>query len=58
MEIISLKTNARKMLQNKKDFLLTDTHWTGALSRMLIFTDFFIYKIFFIHIPTTLREFS
>ena len=46
------------MLQNKNDFILTDTHWTGALSRMSIFTDFFMYKIFFIYIPTTLGEFS
>ena len=45
MEIISLKSNARKMLTKQKDFILQRLN--GTLSRMSVFTGFFINTIYF-----------
>ena len=45
MEIISLKSKARKMLTKQKDFILQ--RLIGTLSRMSVFTDFFINTILF-----------
>ena len=52
MEIVSLKSNARKRLQNKKDFIL---RLIGTLfSKMSVFTAFFLNTIFFMYIPASL----
>ena len=42
-----------KRLQNKKGFILTETHW-NSFFMMSVFTDFFINTILFIYIPTNL----
>ena len=39
-----------KRLQNRKDFTLTRQRLSETLSRMSVFTDFFINAIFFIYI--------
>ena len=45
MEIISLKSKARKMLTKQKDFILQ--RLIGILSRMSVLTNFFINTILF-----------
>ena len=45
-----------KCLQNKRTSYYQ--RLTGTLSRMSLFTEFFINKILFIHIPATLWDFS
>ena len=42
--------NQENLLQNKKDFILTENHW-NSFFRMSVFTDFFANTIFFIYIP-------
>ena len=44
-------------IQNKKDFMLAGTY-CRTLSRMSVFTDFFVNTIFFIYVPGTLWDFS
>ena len=39
-------------LENKNDFILTETHWNS------FFTNFFINMVFFIYIPAILWDFS
>ena len=58
METISLKSNARprKTLTKHKGLYLQ--RLIGTLSRMSVFTEFFINMIFFIYIPAILWDFS
>ena len=50
MEIISLKSYARKPLPKQKCFYTNRDSFIGTLSRMSVFTDFFINAIVFMYI--------
>ena len=57
MATISHKSNAIKMLAKQTKGLYTK-RLNGILSRVLVFTDFFINTIYFLYIPATLWYFS